>query len=179
MRFLIHELIRLAALALFAAGLAGLLAEPVSWKTGMDYFTGDDRALVPGLSVERCQQLPHLHPGTRTCADALVEDHFGELVEAGLLATLAGGAVLLWTGRRRRAASGRAEQVLRALLAGCGAVAFAALAAFSLPAGLAGRAGLLPGSGRMLLEGGVAALAAAVQAAELVAAVRGLTDARS
>ena len=98
MRFLLLLLLRLAALGMLAAGLSGLLAEPVSWKTGMDHFTGDDRARVGELSVERCAALARLHKRQPTCAGALVEDHFGELVEGGLVVTLVASALLVVLG---------------------------------------------------------------------------------
>jgi hypothetical protein len=161
MRFLLVRVLRLGALAVLAAGLSGLLAEPVSWRTGMDFFTGDDRARVGELSVERCAELARLHRGQATCAGALMEDHFGELVESGLLATLAGGAVLLLLRRFSLPPRGRAEETVEALLLTLAAVAFAVVAAGDLPDGLAGAAGLLPGAGRALLQGSVAAAFAA------------------
>jgi hypothetical protein len=158
MRFLLLLLLRLAALGMLAAGLSGLLAEPVSWKTGMDHFTGDDRARVGELAVERCADLTRLHRDQRTCAGALVEDHFGELVEAGLVVTLAAGALLLALGRFSQAPHDQKEATLEAVLFTAAAVAFAAAAAADLPAGLSGLKTLEPGSGRPLLQGGVAAL---------------------
>jgi hypothetical protein len=178
MRFLFHELLRLAALALFAAGLSGLLAEPISWKTGTEYLSGDSRAQVDGLSVERCRDLARLHPGKRTCADALVEDHFGELVQYGLVATIAGGVLLLVAGRGRIAPGGHGEKLLHAVLIVGAAVFFAAGAAAALPPGLSGRGELVPGSGRLLLQGAVSALFAALLASEGLSAVRGLTGAK-
>jgi hypothetical protein len=157
MRFLLVRVLRLGALAVLAAGLSGLLAEPVSWWTGRDFFTGDDRARVGDLSVERCAQLTRLHRGQATCAGALMEDHFGELVEYGLLATAAGGALLLLLRHLSLPPRGRAEETVEALLLTLAAVAFAVVAAGDLPDGLVGAAGLLPGAGRALLQGFVAA----------------------
>jgi hypothetical protein len=174
MRLLAFHLLRFAALALLAFGLSGLLAEPVAWKTGMDYFTGDDRASVSQLSVERCAELTRLHRRQRTCAGALVEDHFGELVQYGLVATLAGAAALLLLGRFLRLPVGRGEAALEALLLTAAAVAFAAVGAADLPEGLAGLPGLLPGSGRSLLRGGVTSLFAAWQALRATGAWRRL-----
>jgi hypothetical protein len=158
MRFLLLLCLRLAVLGMLAAGLSGLLAEPVNWKTGMDYFTGDDRALVSGLSVERCAELARLHKRQKTCAGALVEDHFGELVEAGLVVTLLAGALLLVLGRFARGPRDQKEETIEAVLLTAAAVAFAAAAAADLPTGLSGIETLAPGSGRALLQGGVAAL---------------------
>jgi len=156
MRFLLTRVVRLGALAVLAAGLSGLLAEPVSWRTGMDFFTGDDRARVGELSVERCAELARIHRGQSTCAGALVEDHFGELVESGLLASLIGGTLLLLLRRFSLPPHGRLEVVGEALLLTLAAVAFAVVAAGQLPDGLAGAAGLRPGAGRSLLQGVVA-----------------------
>jgi hypothetical protein len=161
MRLVLVMVLRVGALALLAAGLSGLLAEPVSWTTGMDFFTGDDRARVGELSVERCAELARLHRRQATCAGALVEDHFGELVEHGLLATLAGVALLLLLRRFSLPPRGRPEATAEALLLTGAAVAFAVVAADDLPDGLAGLAGLLPGAGRTLLQGSVAAAFAA------------------
>jgi len=161
MRLLLLELLRLGALALLAAGLSGLLAEPLSRRTGMDHFTGDDRALVAGLSVERCAQLVKLHRGQRTCAGALVEDHFGELVQGGLVAVVAAGVLLVLLRRLAMPPVGRSEELVEAILLTAAALLFAALATTDLPAGVAGLRGLEPGSGRALLHGGVAALFAA------------------
>jgi len=158
MRFLLVLVLRLAALGMLATGLSGLLAEPVSWKTSMDHFTGDDRARAGELSVERCAELVRLHRRQRTCAGALVEDHFGELVEAGLVVTLLAGALLALLGRFARAPHDQKEATLEALLITAAAVAFASVAAADLPASLAGLQSLAPGSGRALLQGGVAAL---------------------
>jgi hypothetical protein len=174
MRFLAFHLLRLAALALLAAGLSGLLAEPVSWRTGMDHFNGDERARVGELSVERCAELTRLHRRQVTCAGALVEDHFGELVQSGLLATLAGAAAFLLLGRIQRLPFGRGEAALEALVLTAAAVAFAAVGAADLPDGLAGLPGLVPGSGRWLLRGGVASLFAAWQALRAIGAWRRL-----
>jgi hypothetical protein len=161
MRFFLTRVLRLGALAVLAAGLSGLLAEPVSWRTGMDFLTGDARVRVGELSVERCAELARLHRRQSTCAGALVEDHFGELVEYGLLATLAGGALLLLLRRFSLPPRGRAEATAEALLHTLAAVAFAVVAAGDLPDGLAGAAALVPGAGRALLLGSVAAAFAA------------------
>jgi hypothetical protein len=177
MRFFLVQLLRLGALLVLASGLSGLLAEPVGWRTGMDYFTGDDRALVGDLSVERCTQLTRLHRRQATCAGALVEDHFGELVEFGLVATLAGGALLLLLRRFSLPPSGRPELVIKAALLTAGVVAFAAVATAALPAGLAGVASLVPGSGRSLLQGGVAVLFGGWLAARAVSRWRQLAGA--
>jgi hypothetical protein len=174
MRFLLTRVLRFGALAVLAAGLSGLLAEPVSWKTGRDFFTGDDRARVGELSVERCAELARLHRRQATCAGALVEDHFGELVEYGLLGTLAGGALLLLLRRLSLPPRGRAEGTAEALLLTLAAVAFAVVAAGDLPDGLAGAAGLLPGAGRALLQGSVAAAFAAWLLAQAIARWRRL-----
>jgi hypothetical protein len=156
MRFLLLLLLRLAALGMLAAGLSGLLAEPVSWRTGMDHFTGDDRARVGELSVERCAELARLHKRQPTCAGALVEDHFGELVEAGLVVTLVASALLVLLGRFARAPHDQKEETLEAVLVTAAAIAFASVAAADLPSGLSGLQRLTPGSGRALLQGGVA-----------------------
>jgi hypothetical protein len=168
MCFLVVHALRLAALAVQAAGLSGLLDEPVSWKTGMDFFTGDSRALVGDLSVERCAELARLHRRQATCAGALVEDHFGELVEFGLVAVQAGGALLLLLRRVAMPPSGARELTVAAALLTVAAVAFAAVAAADLPAGFAGAAGLEPGAGRPLLRGGVAVPFAGWLAAQAV-----------
>ena len=156
MRFFLVQVLRVAALAVVAAGLSGLLAEPASWKTGKDFFTGDSRALVGGLSMERCAELVRLHRRQATCAGALVEDQFGELVEYGLVAALAGGALLLLLRGYAMPAHGSQEVTVEAVLFTVAAVAFAAVAAAELPAGLGGLASLEPGAGRSLLRGGVA-----------------------
>ena len=158
MRFLLLLAMRLAALGMLATGLSGLLAEPVSWKTGMDHFTGDDRARAGELSVERCAELTRLHKRQATCAGALVEDHFGELVEAGLVVTLLAGGLLVVLGRFARAPHDQKEATLEAVLITAAAIAFASVAAADLPPGLSGLQSLAPGSGRALLQGGVAAL---------------------
>jgi hypothetical protein len=158
MRFLLLLCLRLAALGMLATGLSGLLAEPVSWKTGIEHFTGDDRARVGELSVERCAELTRLHKRQRTCAGALVEDHFGELVQAGLVVTLLAGALLVVLERLARGPRDQREATLEAVLLTAAAIAFAAVAAADLPPGLSGLQTLEPGSGRALLEGGVAAL---------------------
>ena len=158
MRFLLLLALRLAALGMLATGLSGLLAEPVSWKTGTDHFAGDDRARAGELSVERCAELTRLHKRQGTCAGALVEDHFGELVEFGLVVTVLAGALLLVLGRLARAPHDQKEATLEALLLTAAAVTFAAVAAADLPPGLSGLRTLAPGSGRALLQGGVAAL---------------------
>lgn len=176
MRFLLVHILRLAALAVLAAGLSGLLAEPVSWKTGIDFFTGDSRALVGDLSVERCAELARLHRRQATCAGALVEDHFGELVEFGLVAVLAGGVLLLLLRRVAMPPRGSQELTVEAVLLTVAAVTFAAVAADGLPAGLAGAAGLEPGAGRPLLRGGVAVLLAGWLAARAVQRWRQLAD---
>ena len=158
MRFLLTRVLRLGALAVLAAGLSGLLAEPVSWKAGMDFLTGDDRARVGELSVERCAELARLHRGQATCAGALVEDHFGELVQFGLLATLAGAVLVTLLGRFAMPPRDRGEETVQAILLTAAAVAFAAVAVAALPAGLSGAGSLEPGAGRSLLQGAVAAL---------------------
>ncbi len=158
MRFLLVHLLRLGALAVLAAGLSGLLAEPLSWRTGMDYFTGDGRAHVGELSVQRCAELTRLHRRQATCAGALVEDAFGELVQFGLVMVLAGGAALFVLERFVSVPRGRHEDAAEAVLLTVAAVAFAAVAAAGLPVGLAGLEAMEAGSGRALLQGGVAAL---------------------
>ena len=96
---------------MLAAGLSGLLAEPVSWKTGKDFFTGDARARVGELSVERCAELTRLHRRQITCAGALVEDQFGELVEHGaLLTAMAGGGCCSCSGAWSRRPAIRARR---------------------------------------------------------------------
>jgi hypothetical protein len=168
--------LRLAALGVFLLGLSRLLAEPVSWKTGRDFFTGDERAAAAALPVERCAELVRLHRRQVTCAGAAMEEAFGELVQFGLLATLLAGAALILLRRFGRPARGTAEATLEALLLTAGAVGLAAVAAASLPAGLAGMGGLEPGAGRPLLQGGLAALGAAWLALHALAAWRHLAS---
>lgn len=168
MRFVLPHALHLAALALLAAGLSGLLAEPVSWRTGMDFFTGDDRPRVAELSVERCAELSRLHRRQATCAGALVEDHFGELVEYGLVAALAGAALLILLRRFAMPPADRRQETARSILLTAAAVAFAAAAVAELPVGLSGMGSLEPGAGRSLLQGGVAALFGAWLAAQAV-----------
>ncbi len=158
MRFLLLLGLRLAALGMLATGLSGLLAEPVSWKTGMDHFSGDSRARVGELSVERCAELTRLHRRQGTCAGALVEDHFGELVEAGLVVSLVASALLIVLGRFARPSQGKKEETVEAVLFTAAAIAFASVAVADLPTGLSGLQRLEPGSGRALLQGGVAAI---------------------
>jgi hypothetical protein len=168
MGFLLLHALRIGALALLAAGLSGLLAEPVSWRTGMDHFAGDARARVGEVSVERCAELARLHRRQVTCAGALVEDQFDELVRFGLGATLAAGAALVLLRRVTMPPRDRTQAVVEALVLTAAVVAFAAVAAADLPAGLAGVAGLEPGSGRSLLQGGVSAVLGALLLAQAV-----------
>jgi hypothetical protein len=72
--------------------------------------------------------------------------------------TLLAGALLLVLGRFARGPSDQKEETLEAVLLTAAAVAFAAAAAADLPTGLSGIERLAPGSGRALLQGGVAAL---------------------
>lgn len=176
MRFFLVQVLRFAAFAVLAAGLSGLLAEPVSWKTGRDFFTGDGRTLVGELSVERCAELTRLHRRQPTCAGALVEDRFGELVQFGLVAVAVGGALLLLLRGFAMPAHGSQELTVEAVLLTVVVVAFAAVAATELPAGLGGAAGLEPGAGRPLLRGGVAAVFAGWLAARAVQRWRQLAE---
>ena len=168
MRFLLLHLLRLGALASLAAGLSGLLAEPVSWRTGMDFITGDARAAVGEVSVERCAELVRAHRRQLTCAGALVEDRLDDLVRRGLVATLAAGALLVLVGRLAWSPGDRSQATVEALLLTAATVAVAAVAAAELPAGLAGTEGLVPGAGRALLQGGAAAVLGALLLAQAV-----------
>jgi hypothetical protein len=176
MRHLLLQLLRLGALAVLGAGLSGLLAEPVSWKTGTDYLTGDARAQVGALPVERCAELSRAHPRQRTCAEALVEERLGELVQSGAVATLAAGAVLLLLRRSMGPPRDRRQATVEAIVLTAAVVAFAAVAAAELPAGLAGTAGREPGAGRYLLRGVVAAILGGQLLARAVNRWRGLAS---
>jgi hypothetical protein len=170
---LLLRLLRLGTVLVAAAGLAGLLAEPVSWRTGRDYLAGDSRPRAAGLSVDRCLELAHRHRA-RTCADALVEHDFGELVEYGLVMLVAGVVAAALLGRLIPPPLDRPAVLAELVVAAAGAVAFAAVAAASLPEGLAGLDGLEPGSGRVLLQGAVGGAGAAWLAWRALAAARSL-----
>jgi hypothetical protein len=129
MRYLLLHLLRLGALAALASGLSGLLAEPVSWRTGVDFITGDARAQVGQVSVERCAELTRLHRRQPTCAGALVEERFDELVRSGLLATLAAAAALVLLGRFTMPPEDGQQATVEAVLLTAAVVAFAAVAA--------------------------------------------------
>jgi hypothetical protein len=171
---LIVQALRLGALALLVTGLSGLLAEPVGRIAGMDFFFGDERPLAERLSTERCAQLLRLQPGQPTCADALVEHHYGEMVESGLVAAIL-GALALAALRRIR---GHVEPVgarrarLDAFTAGAGALGFVVLAALDLPAGLRGALAHAPGAGRPLFSGAAAGVLALLLAWTLARAAR-------
>jgi hypothetical protein len=147
------QVARLGALGLLVAGLSGFLAEPVGRLTGMDFFFGDERPMAATLGEARCARLLELQRGQHTCADALVEHHYGELVEYGLVATLLGAlglAVVSWM-RRSVEPTGLPAARLELLASVAGALAFLALALSELQPALGAR-GLAPGSGRPLLQ---------------------------
>jgi hypothetical protein len=155
------QVLRLGAVVLLVLGLNGALGEPLSWLVGVDFFFGDERT-VP-VSPERCAQLLRLQPSQSSCNKALVEHHFGESIDNGLVALVL-GAVLLFGVRawRFRFEPVGAERNLLELAAGFAAVVqFSLLAAVEVPKGVIGtlRNPNL-GSGRSLSEGVVCALAA-------------------
>jgi hypothetical protein len=169
---------RLGAVVLAALGLNGLLGEPLSWALGMDFFFGDERRVA--VSPERCEQLLRLQPGQSTCNGALVEHHFGEYVEYGLVALLL-GALLLWAARawRFRLEPVGPQRTLLELATLLAAVVLFALGALvDLPRGLLGtmRDPHL-GAGRALSQGLVCALGAVLFAVLAVRRMRTGADA--
>jgi hypothetical protein len=170
----IVQAMRLGALALLVTGLSGLLAEPVGRVSGMDFFFGDERPLADALSAERCAQLLRLQRGQPTCADALVEHHYGEMVEYGLVAAILGAVALAALRRIRRHVEpvGPRRARLDAFAGGAGAVGFAVLAAMELPAGLRGVLAHAPGAGRPLFSGTAAFVLALLLAGTLARAAR-------
>jgi len=171
-RLAVHAL-RLGALVLVVLGLNGLLGEPLARLWGVDFFFGDERS-VP-VSAERCAQLLRMQPGQSSCNAALVEHHFGEYVEYGLVAAVL-GALLLWAVRAWRdrfepVGNQRALLDLAAALAAV--VQFALLAASRLPQGVLGALrNPSQGAGRALTEGVACALATAVFASLAVRQAR-------
>jgi hypothetical protein len=155
------QTLRLGAVLLVVLGLNGLLGEPLSWLVGMDFFFGDERTIA--VSPERCAQLHRLQPAQATCNGALVEHHFGEYIDNGLLALVLGaallGAVRAW--RFRFEPVGPERNLLELAMGLAAVVQFSLLALVELPKGLIGtlRDPHL-GAGRSLSQGVVCALAA-------------------
>lgn len=151
---------RLGGLLLVVLGLNGLLGEPISWFAGVDFFFGDERTIA--VSPQRCARMLRLQPGQATCNGALVEHHFGEYIEHGLAALVA-GLVLLWAVRawRFRFEPVGIQRTLLEMATGLIAVVqFAFLAAVNLPRGvMAALRDPHLGAGRALSVGLVCALA--------------------
>jgi hypothetical protein len=157
------QALRLGAVLLVVLGLNGLLGEPLSWFVGMDFFFGDERTVA--VSPQRCAQLQRLQPAQATCNGALVEHHFGEYIDNGLLAMVLGvvllGAVRAW--RFRFEPVGVERNLLELAMGLAAVVQFSLLALVELPKGLIGtlRDPHL-GAGRSLSQGVVCAVAAAL-----------------
>ncbi|MGI5229076.1 permease prefix domain 1-containing protein [Actinoallomurus sp. CA-142502] len=86
------ELARLvpsAAAGLVAIGVSGVLAQVLGWLFGPAFVAGD----LPWVryTPQRCAELGHPAPG---CLDAVVRDHFGEVVGGRVAAGVLGLLVL-------------------------------------------------------------------------------------
>ena len=151
---------RLAMTWLMLAGLAGFLAEPIAWLVGRDFFVGDERFVA--VTPERCLELMKLHR-LNECNAALMEDHFGELVQFGLAAAIL-ALVALWGLRAilRRIDPMRGRARLDAWSARAGAALFFTLALIDLVHALRSIAGDPHNGGGRALVGGLVAAAAAV-----------------
>ncbi|MDB4971099.1 MAG: hypothetical protein JWN44_6788 [Myxococcales bacterium] len=161
---------------LFAMGLAGFLAEPIAWLVGRDFFVGDERFVA--VTPARCLQLMKLHRAMPTCNAALMEDHFGELVQFGLVIAVA-AALALWAFHAvvQRLDPLRGQARLDAWTARIGAALFLALALSSLARALRSiAADPQNGGGRHLVEGIVALVVAVAWG---VASLRRQTRARA
>lgn len=109
----VGALVPVGAVFLLAIGLSGLLADAFGRTFGKAFVAGD----APGVTYtgERCAQYLSLEPSAKTCAEAAILHHYGEVVDYRLAAGAFGIVVLagwaVWRrgtrGRLRRGAIGR------------------------------------------------------------------------
>jgi HAAS len=156
-------LVPVGAIFLVAIGLSGLLADAFARAFGRAFVAGD----APGVTytAERCAQYLSFEPHARSCEEAAIAHHYGEVVGYRLVAGVMGLVVLagwaVWRrrerGRLRRAALGRSFTLT------VGAALASAAAAALLFLGSAGVVtGHYDGTGNPLSGGVVSAVLALV-----------------
>jgi hypothetical protein len=161
LRDAVAALVPVGALFLLAIGLSGLLADAFGRAFGRAFVAGDP----PGVTytAERCAQYLSFEPHARTCEEAAIAHHFGEVVgfrlAAGVLGILVLAGWAAWLRRTRRephSALGRSFGLV------VGATLAAAAAAGLLFLGAAGPiTGHYDGTGNPLSGGLVSVLLAA------------------
>jgi hypothetical protein len=107
----VATLLPVGAVFLLAIGLSGLLAEAFGWVFGRTFVAGD----APGVTytAERCAQFLSFEPAARSCEDAAIAHHFGEVVGYRVAAGVLGVLVLAgWAVWRRRTRGRRSRGAL-------------------------------------------------------------------
>jgi hypothetical protein len=168
------------AVFLLAIGLSGLLADTFGRVFGTAFVAGD----APGVTytAERCAQLLSFEPQARSCEEAAIAHHFGEVVSYRLAAGALGVLVLAgWAVWRRRTRERLRRGALgRSFALTVGAALAAAAAAALLFLGAAGPiTGHYDGTGNPLSGGLVSALLAGIFAVALWRELRVHRPARS
>ncbi len=164
----VTALVPIGAAFLLAIGLSGLLADGLGLAFGKAFVAGD----APGVTytAERCAEYVSFEPHARTCTEAAIAHHFGEVVwyrlAAGVLGAVVLGGWALW--RRRSRGRLRGGMLGRSFPLTVGAALAAAAAVALLFLGSAGPlTGHYDGTGNPLSGGLVSALLAAVFALAL------------
>ena len=157
-----RTLVPVGAVFLLAIGLSGLLADAFGRAFGRAFVAGD----APGVTytAERCAEYLSLEPHARTCREAAVAHHFGEVVGYRLAAGVLGVLLLAgWAAWRRRSHVRARPSVLgRSFALTVGATLASAAAAGLLFLGSAGPlTGHYDGTGNPLSGGLVSILLAA------------------
>ena len=164
----VAALVPVGAVFLLAIGLSGLLADAFGRAFGRAFVAGD----APGVTytAERCAAVPVVRAAARSCEEAAIAHHYGEVVGYRLVAGVMGLVVLagwaVWRrrvrGRLRRGALGRSFTLT------VGAALASAAAAALLFLGSAGVVtGHYDGTGNPLSGGVVSAVLAAAFCAAL------------
>jgi hypothetical protein len=159
----VAALVPVGAVFLLAIGLSGLLADGLGLAFGKSFVAGD----APGVTytAKRCAQYLSFEPHARTCAEAAIAHHFGEVVWYRIAAGVLGVVVLAGWALERRRSRGRLRggTLGRSFPLTVGAALAAAAAAALLFLGSAGAiTGHYDGTGNPLSGGLVAALLAAI-----------------
>jgi HAAS len=159
----VGALVPVGAAFLVAIGLSGLLADVLGRAFGKAFVAGD----APGVTytAERCAQYLALEPHARTCQEAAILHHYGEVVDYRLAAGVLGVVLLAGWAVWRRGAPRRPLRpgtLGRSFPLTVGAALASAAAAALLFLGSAGVVtGHYDGTGNPLSGGLVSALLAA------------------